>query len=1648
MAAVDNAIIRNSSPKELARYFQELLASSDWKAISDHIYAHIGLGSLVPTVVHVFLSVCKEPDAIAASIHQNVSSLARRVAINLFTKKLQSDSFSDMWIAMGGIQGLLKLVSEMSVDEVRLLCRNLGKTNTTKGPVEERQLCISGLYKALQNTTGEDDSVNFNPSTSIRPLGTVFDKIIPACTADIVLESVSTSRQPRKLICRVQIKYYQREFLAAVFPEKGNEKKITSYQFVLKSSDIWFSLTVLERLTVAPDSLKRNAENLIEELIRPLAKRLFHRREAVNVQIKFYRLLTQVIDMEPSVADKLDHNIIYYAAQAWERAHEKQETMEQLLTKLVCLMKPKHNWTFTQIIQQLQQVKCKLRFPLLRLLLQSARPFEINIDFPSTTDNEKLKSLNQSWPCRLFYLLPKDESLRLFRYLREIYVKGNFLSIKTDRGYQYWSTRVDNDHYASDDPDVFFALLNSWHMSDFQYLSETRRVLKHRKSKAEAAQDAEDRAGWAHSAVIISIASGQLDLYEDTLQWTRRFDRDPLTSMRLLDTETVSTNEGLDLLSAIPRHQKGHSISLTVIEHNVEHANRIIMKYMELISIYIREPSFNQYDIKELLGLPSKVIGRRMERLDTLQKNTQLCGHWIDAFVWEPTIRMMLELETLWLKEEYLEVKFSRPRGLLWESDVPKNPNGHALKFLDNLAKARDVFWEGYRMKIHPAVATLGKPWPKGLPIQCLLPRVPSTLTTSLEFLESRAQAVIFAPGEILLAPPPDDEEEREAIGQFVDDYKFALQIFISAVPKGIDRDNRIFNAWSHALKELTGSRMFRGESLWYWKKVFDSVSGLKLPDKIAEVFRIEDIALPECDDPEVPLEWNPDLRPMSQSSAFTVKYEPRRLPLSCLDCMLETSADRKNQTKDTAYLPFRPIWSSTVEGQSIPSVFDFYELKSSIPARIKDALAVAIIASLNATYGSNSSLLMKPFPSTSDVRFPALYLDDEFLEHKGEKTKRDTILRLLERVSDIVPTQLLEGLIKSLFARLGTDKDRDTYVLHAVVTMLKILSRGNKPLAACKFIKDFVVNHEADRSWNRHVLTVGFMNRLSPIEAKEFMVDLSSAILAKLDGQDDGVKLSKKVKETLLPPRVKVTTVKMIAQLLRNAKFIDPNTTCHVLASLLIAAAHVDIRMAALKSLLSILSETTNAALHSNIICVLENHIVPIAASLNGRHPLTEMEWTQAESEGCLPEVCGGRDMEDLPPILKLLVSSIPTGNDGVSLQRQEVWMNRIINPALKLMIADHRRWTALFLSRNGFSFSVEDLPSVPPHPRLLPDLLKASPRFLPGYALDSIKKLMMININPPEGVKVINDVINNNTRFLQSQAGEHWILMWGGTDHIQDLGISQAISLLLSEDLNASRDGLGSITVDALKEFVTDMAEVYISTSNTTEFDDLIGVVGFSGRGKSPEIHEAFMRNCLPILKDLISRIDHLRTPIWQHDPNRKPTELPDSFSIKLKILEGSHWKPHWKTMSANDYRMFARSVSELIEDISVDQTPYHHKWKALKRIAMRRFPRTDFVPLALEFGSLEAIGQSNLNLADHLRVELAGDLLAEAEEPMDAESSAKALKLLRSWGDSHIEAARSWASYLLMTRKNNKKFGQYDWTTKPYGYGRYAGSDNAGF
>ncbi|KAI2464717.1 hypothetical protein F4781DRAFT_439301 [Annulohypoxylon bovei var. microspora] len=1516
----DNATIRSSSLPELARYFVKLRAENfSWEYLSKRINNGINSGAISPTVAQVFLSVFNHEHAIAAALRQGRSAFVRQVAMKYFKKKCQSERFFNMWTAVGGIAGLMALMSTMSVHEVSLLCRHIGECTSTTKPIDgNREVCFTELIKAFRNTNGDNPWLPKNPDT--RPLNFYYNKILPACEPSMVFEEISKNTKIEKIekvAYRANKQGYVANFNAAILPPNGTGKKITPYKFVLDGNDIQFSLNVLMGLLLNFDSLKLNAENLIQDLVHPLARRLCNRREEESVQVFFYSAFIHCLKIVPSIANTLDYSIVTYAVKAWSHAHEIQEHMKRLLGMLVQLMTDDYQWTLDRIANELQHVKPSLRPELLSLLLENAKPFEVNIDLTSNVDCEALRSLGKAWPLRIFYLLPSDISLLLYGLLRTIYPNSNF--IRKDYSAGTDMKRIIYDLQQCADPDMLLALLHARNHrinpSNLAWPAEMQSALQQQKYKATYKQDKEGIASCVQSAIILSIASGSLFLYEDTMLWARQFGRFPLVAQRLLSIDILLAQEGLDILSGISRPlPQNDNFLLAQLKENVERANRILIQYMEMLSSYLESSSGFLLGVFNVVLLPSAVIQRRVERLRAFKEGAGLSDDEIYHSVWEPSISMLLDAERFLLEKGDKYPLLNKIRGPLRHISHLNQPEFHVRKFLDKLGESRDKLWQEYRLEIYPVASHLEAPWPRGLPIQDLVPHKLSNWK-DMPYVESRAKAILFAPGTTLQSPIPVDTEERTAIGPFVDDFIFALSIFVSAVDEGPERESRVLRVWNHAVANFTINHKSKTQVLWYWKHFFSLAPGVKLPRPVAAQFEVSNFKLPENDRSGVIIEWNPNLTLVQLSRMSNIIQHSEKLPRSCLDCMLMA---HKTKSPKTVYSPFQLYGIRTIKARKTPFVLDVWNSTSSLPPQTIDYFVATTIAFLDRMYGSNSSLLERPLPSEKDDRFPAIRLDENILKEQGNLVKLNSVLRILERLSLYIPVLLFRALARSIWKRFSAEKNNPD-VLKAALGVSKILLRGDNPDAAYEFIIQGILDHQDDDLWHDCLLNTSILRRLPTHGVRDLLHSFCSSINNKLRMQQRAITLRARKNKPPAPPLVKITTIKLASRLLCETNYVDQRFACETLARLLKNSTDADARITIVESLLSIKSATEREEVLFAIINIIEEHAVPIAASINERQPPTEAEWVKAEvEEGHLPEVYENNPTLDLPPMLKLLVEAIPppsTGKDNVNQLLHDTWMRRIIIPTLKRSATNHQRWTALFLKRNGFILSVHDLPIVPSNPKLLADLFKAYPKAFPSSTFDAIKDVVKINIFPDTKIAIVNETVRNNPKLLQSNAGKHWLSVWSTTENPLSLGVFQFADLMLDRTMNASSEGLGGATIEIIHSFMVNIAKTYMCVSDMPDCNTFINELAFHRRICSPETHGFFKLSCIPLLEDLITHILSLQIYDWQQDEIRQPWGLTDVLAVKLQILKGKHWHEASETPSSADIREFAMDVITLV-------------------------------------------------------------------------------------------------------------------------------------
>jgi hypothetical protein len=155
----------------------------------------------------------------------------------------------------------------------------------------------------------------------------------------------------------------------------------------------------------------------------------------------------------------------------------------------------------------------------------------------------------------------------------------------------------------------------------------------------------------------------------------------------------------------------------------------------------------------------------------------------------------------------------------------------------------------------------------------------------------------------------------------------------------------------------------------------------------------------------------------------------------------------------------------------------------------------------------------------------------------------------------------------------------------------------------------------------------------------------------------------------------IKVTTIKHLAQLLNGADFVAARFSVDILGALLKTSTHIDIRVAIVESLMSMLSDSEDdesaEPLGNQILQALQPTI-PVAGGLSEKYQVQEEHWVEVKKSGKLP-VDIEQDILDfdvgLPPVLKTVI--------GCSLKRRwaKKLRERIIPPIVEMSITNNTR-------------------------------------------------------------------------------------------------------------------------------------------------------------------------------------------------------------------------------------------------------------------------------------------------------------------------------------------------------------------------------------
>ncbi|KAI9904005.1 hypothetical protein N3K66_000534 [Trichothecium roseum] len=1435
-----------------------------------------------------------------------------------------------------------------------------------------------------------------------------------------------------------------------------------------------------------------------------------------NLHVKIWERILALLHKHPGLrlrprredftkSARAERGILYFAIKSWERSMRDESSSgsrsddQTILSRLL----PFFNSDMLSRVEHanmLRLVTPHLRWTLFRTFCRQAPGYNFDIGDVATKGGKEasgttdLKDRFSGENGNVFFALPPTHGLVLFERMLVAHGDYSFLLKTNDKKTRpVWTDIVYPDDYA-DGHRTRASLIQRWLQQEHTQtdsdavtsLLDPEAVLRQlkeeqvprRQKQAEQARDPDQRCWWAAAAVRLGVtiagALGDMVLYRNMVLWTQRFLRDQPTIHELFAYKNPFDSDAKNILGVLPPSTRDFGAAMAIPSDIVERlrgADGAILELFRTSLLAIREPGFQSRTWTRTHEICGAVIRARLDRAHNLG--------WDDNKLWQevlqPTLRLAVEAERILLQPSDDDFD-AKGIGLLKEWQSPKPYTHLHLRFLDELAEARDAIWRERRRRDHPLLDALGdKKWPRGLPVQCLLPNGFFGRIDGMPYIKRRIEAALFCDPEFALSPVSlikRDAETKAAVGGFVDDWHTALKLYLSGVNDPAERKNLLAKVVQHALGPLTGDRMGPttggAAARCFWREHFRCVT--KIPSEMRELAPgIDDSMLPvfpeDLDLHEgTPVIWDP--RPEAyrrngsdsdSGSTQTNLPEPVNIALMLSNptryVMLGMSMPWP--TADfgpSAYNDIYRAWSTLgtadlgrLSGASLDAFSAIALLTADLhlPKRYQPEDGAAV----------DPRLLAGDTTSTDTLRYPSLLLDDDFLRgyKKTAKTRGCSLASMLENLGPAVQPEALVLLTTANLRLVLRDQAEDGNIqrhVHSFIDTASYLRHGDKPDYAADILINFVKQVPDGSAYHRYLFHPGTLKHFSPRVLDKFFSSLADHIIDGLAGQAAASKEKKEDEDNdneeggkgaNKGPRVKITTAKILPQLLQDGRIASTDFKFSMLERLLLTTRHIDVRAAATTSLVSAAAGHSSSPSTHRALAALRKHIVPIAAAMNERCPETEADWLAAEADPFkpLPEVSSGDDASR--PMLNLLArGGCPGGSPGGSSSKA------VLDIALEAFRAsgeNNRRWTLLFLKKHRLDevVSPDSIPPVPTYPKAFVHALQLlDVREVSRQDWDMVTryaKLMATTTRETTSTTTTRSKaekapmaaavarVQENKKLMATDEARHFLDMYYLSSPFKALnfGGSWAIGLIPAlRDASAQRGGSGSgsgtqknekepsISIEEAVKFAYDFVNAFITSGQDRAFASAVNSIQTSleaGGGGESSGGEEDPSNRL--VRRLLRRVNELRTDEWQADPERQPPRLPDTLPLEVRAM-GVPTAAQARSLPLMRY-LASKLVAQL-DRLADSQAPCHDD---LDWIAAFYRRRPACLPLALLVGrpTLAAARRRPPTARDNLRVHLALRMLRNADYRGERRGKLlrAALAMMDGWERSPVEHYR---------------------------------------
>ncbi|PLB37520.1 uncharacterized protein BDW47DRAFT_106781 [Aspergillus candidus] len=1010
-------------------------------------------------------------------------------------------------------------------------------------------------------------------------------------------------------------------------------------------------------------------------------------------------------------------------------------------------------------------------------------------DFQANPPKPRERQLVPVWHYDVLCILPAADSQVIFERMLAIHGCKGF--VPTANGLDYSQQ---------------CRLKAQWEAEGTEALVMGRQLFLNLKKHAESQRDATERSSASRAAVQVAFDTYNLDLCREAVLWTRRFIRDPVVFPDIM-SKTILTRDNA-CLGCVDMPSSRLPKDMAALRATVKSAHKVLSALLETVLLALCEPIDHRSFTRGIASFLRRLVAARIRGINRYRRaGVGSEAEIVDALLmplvpiliaWERTSENPQrsstddEEEVSTDKEEEASTSqqnngmissekesWTDDDGYLHSLELPPQCSPAVLRFFDEYARHRNDLHRAQRVNLFSDVADLDEGWPQGLQFQCLLPGRPWFAFAlkhpeTAPYMAGRINTVLEASPRVVFVPQPQHDEIVD------DDHVDSIPVAVCAL---IDMHQNK-RAKTDAIRALWDTYQSRKDEYGkYFPVLRDYLVNLLEEELLFEAAnfvrppRLAQAAsyLPSTN-PTALTAWDPTSSVLEEAQPAADELsnlKERRLATNLLYYQLQGELDSEN------YIPYddTPLWHLSNRHWAWPKLRFERALagshvvrKMTLPAReatIVSALLYLELAMHNLhaektptdTQSRESSPLAAPFPDADTVRYPAMYIKKDFLEVAWDDVGKamGRCLDVLRASMYAVPSKLVSALLDRVLDALETlERPHGVFkvVLRTAFALIQAFVLSDSPELAVAPVLRVIESFPSESAYHRCMKLLSLCRRLRPDSVAAFLERFSGFVCEKLVEQqcrDPQKQQSPRLTpKTNAPNYVKITTVKMLAQLLSQADFLPLDTTLRILGDVFHSTHHIDIRTQIVKAALNLFDPVRGSpAGLDRLFTFIKSIAHEIAQEPSEMDSAGDVSaWTTA-----LPNVSSIKERPGLQVLIEAQAKLPPA--------LHAKYVQHVLLPFVTASENTHNVWMDAFLAPLGLSRAELGIPSFGPFdPYLIDTILSKWSIYLPArYLLTKHNEWALTHTLHWQSYATIGDTLaTSNPEYRQTNAGQHW--------------------------------------------------------------------------------------------------------------------------------------------------------------------------------------------------------------------------------------------------------------------------------------------------